>query len=96
MRPSEVLDRNREAVRALIGRYPVANPRVFGSVADGTDGETSDLDILVDTLPRTTLFHLGGLHADLEEMLGISVDLTTTGGLRKEMRDEILRSAKPL
>ena len=35
MRPSAILDANREAVR----RYRTTNPRVFGSVLHGTDRE---------------------------------------------------------
>lgn len=97
MRPSEVLDRHRDEIKALLARYPVTNPRIFGSVADGSDGEGSDLDILVDGVPGvTTLFDLGGLHSELEELLGISVDLLTPGGIHKEIRDKVLESAKPL
>lgn len=48
MRPSEALARNRDRVLEVISRYPVANPRIFGSVARGEDVEGSDVDILVD------------------------------------------------
>jgi predicted nucleotidyltransferase len=49
------------------------NPRVFGSVLRGRDTESSDLDILVDPLPGTTLFDLGGLQIALEELLAMPV-----------------------
>ncbi len=48
MRPSEVLEKNREAIREATKRFNAANPRVFGSVARGEDRADSDLDILVD------------------------------------------------
>ena len=47
MRPSEALAKYRDEVLAIIARYPVTNPRVFGSTARGEDVEGSDLDILV-------------------------------------------------
>ena len=50
MRPSAILDANREAVREAVRRYRTTNPRVFGSVLHGTDREDSDIDILVDIL----------------------------------------------
>ncbi|MGE6739879.1 nucleotidyltransferase family protein [Allorhizobium pseudoryzae] len=93
MRPSEVLNENRQAIRALAVRHRVANPRVFGSVARGEDREDSDLDILVDTLEETTLFDLGGLQHDLETLLQRRVDLATSKGLRPKVRDRVLAEA---
>jgi predicted nucleotidyltransferase len=96
MKPSERLYRQRTDVLALIGRYKLTNPRVFGSVSRGQDGEDSDLDILVDPSATTTLFDLGGLQEDLVEMLGIRVDLVTPGDLPTAFRGNILRDAVPL
>ena len=47
MKPSESFELNREAIRQAAQKYNLLNPRVFGSVADGTDTEDSDIDILV-------------------------------------------------
>lgn len=94
MRPSEVLEKNREAIREATKRFNVANPRVFGSVARGEDRPDSDLDILVDALPGTTLFDLGGLLEELKEILGVDVDVLTSGGLHPAMKDRILLEAK--
>lgn len=58
--------------------------------------EGSDLDLLVDALPGTTLFDLGGLQVELEELLGIPVDLLTSGDLPKKFRDTVLAQACPL
>ncbi|CDZ57644.1 nucleotidyltransferase family protein [Neorhizobium galegae] len=96
MRPSEVLERNREAIREAATRFNAANPRVFGSVARGEDGPDSDIDILVDALPGTTLFDLGGLQDTLETLLQVKVDLVTSGGIRNSMRDRILSEAAPI
>ena len=61
MQPSVWLNENREAIRAAAERNRTANPRAFGSVLRGEDREDSDIDILVDALPDTSIFDLGGL-----------------------------------
>ena len=55
MRPSEILPQYRETIRQLVLEAGMTNPRVFGSVVRGEDGEGSDLDILVDPAPRASL-----------------------------------------
>ena len=96
MRPSVALERHRDAVRALIAQHRVVNGRVFGSVAAGTDTEDSDLDLLVDTLPGTTMFDLCELNEDLEALLGVKVDLMTPGSVSKSIRRHVLAAAEPL
>jgi len=96
MRPSIRLEENREAIRAAVERNHTANPRVFGSVLRGEDREDSDLDILVDTFPDTSLLDIGGLREDLEELLGIRIDILTPGSLPKKWRDRVLAEARPI
>ena len=67
MRPSQPPSQHVEAVCRAAARYHVTNPRVFGSALRGDDDEGSDLDLLVDTLPGTTLLDLGGLQDELQE-----------------------------
>lgn len=95
-KPSAVLNRNRQAIREAVARNKTANPRVFGSVIRGEDTEGSDIDILVDTLPGTSLFDLGGLQADLEDLLGVKVDVLTSDGLPQKWREEVLAEALPV
>ena len=96
MRPSIALDRQRDAVRSAVVRFRAANPRIFGSVLMGTDQDGSDLDLLVDALPGATLFDLGGLQAELEEMLGVQVDVLTPGDLPLSFRAKVLAEATPV
>ena len=96
MKPSAALDAKRAAIRATAGRFRSANVRVFGSARHRTDHEDSDLDLLVDPLPGATLFDLGGLQMELEEMLGIRVDLLTPGDLPTAFRDRVLADAVPV
>lgn len=96
MRPSVALELKRAAVREAASRYHTTNPRVFGSVLLGTDRDGSDLDLLVDPLPGTTLFDLGGLLEELQDILGVPVDLTTPGALLERFRAEVLAEARPV
>lgn len=96
VKPSTALDLQRAAVQAAATRYRAANPRVFGSVVHGRDIDGSDLDLLVDALPGTTLFDLGGLQVELEELLGVQVDLLTPGDLPAKFRDQVLAEARPV
>ncbi len=96
MKPSVALALHREAVRQAAQRFRTANPRVFGSVVHGDDSDDSDLDLLVDPLPGATLFDLGGLQVELEELLGVSVDLLTPGDLPPRLRARVLAEAVPV
>jgi len=94
MKPSTLFHQKRDAIRATTLRHRVANPRVFGSVLHGDDTADSDLDLLVDPLPETTLFDLGGLQGDLEDLLGIKVDVLTPNSLPDKFRAAVLAEAQ--
>jgi uncharacterized protein len=97
VRPSEALEKYRSAVRAIIARYPVSNPRIFGSVARGEDVEGSDLDILVDGRHgETTFAHLDMLQSDISKLLRVPVDIVTPGGFSKEVASRVSRDVQPL
>jgi uncharacterized protein len=96
MKPSQILAERRFEILATASKYPVRNLRIFGSVLHGIDTEASDIDLLVDALPETSLFDLGGLQEELEEQLGIKVDVRTPGDLSKYFRDKVLAEARPI
>ena len=96
MKPSDALAAHRAAVRSAVLGSRASNPRVFGSALHGQDRDDSDLDLLVDPLPGATLFDLGGLQVELEELLGVSVDPLTPGDLPPGIRDDVLARAQPI
>lgn len=96
MKPSVALDQHRLGVRRLVSEFRSCNPRVFGSVLNGVDHDGSDLDLLVDALPGATLFDLGGLQLELEELLGVHVDVLTPADLPLQFRAEVLDQARPV
>ena len=91
-----IIEANAAQIRALATRHSAANPRLFGSVLREADHETSDIDILVDALPGATLFDLGGLQMDLQDLLGAPVDLLTSRDIVPAIRDKVLAEARPI
>jgi uncharacterized protein len=89
----ESLRQQRTAVIDAARRHKAHNLRVFGSVARGAERSASDIDILVDALPGATLFDLGALQVELEELLGAHVDLVTPGDLPMSFRNAVLAEA---
>jgi predicted nucleotidyltransferase len=96
MRPSEALQLHRKEIRLIVEQHHAKNARVFGSVLDGEDTETSDLDLLVDTTEQTTLFDIAKIQNQLQKLLRVSVDVLTPKGLPEKIRSKILREASPI
>ncbi len=92
----EIIGDKREAILALAAKYGAYNVRVFGSVADGKADEASDVDFLVDMEPGRSLFDMGGLLMDLQDLLGRKVDVVTEAGLHWYIRDRVIQLARPL
>lgn len=86
----------RPRIEDLARRHGVARIRVFGSTARGTADSDSDIDLLVDLEPGRSLLDLGGLLADLEDLLGARVDVVTPAGLKPRIRARALREAVAL
>lgn len=86
----------RDDIIRIARRYGASNVRVFGSVARGNADAASDLDLLVDLEPGRSLFDLGGLLMELQELLGCRVDVVTEAGLRPRLRERVLKEAMPL
>ncbi|MEL4357945.1 MULTISPECIES: nucleotidyltransferase family protein [unclassified Luteococcus] len=62
---------------AVVRRYGTGCVHVFGSVARGDDGPDSDVDLLVESTERASLFDQVGLEQDLAELLGRRVDVVS-------------------
>lgn len=93
---NELLEEKREDILRIAAKRGAYNVRVFGSVARGQDDSKSDIDLLVDLEPGRSLFDLGGLLMDLQELLDHKVDVVTERGLRERIRERVLKEAIPL
>jgi predicted nucleotidyltransferase len=96
MKPSEALDSHRDAIRRVVASHRARNARVFGSVLRGNDTTGSDLDILIDPTPETTLFDIGAIRHELGQLLGVSVDVLTPNALPDKFRAAVLAEARPV
>lgn len=93
MKPSDVLDTHRAAIRRIVEAHRGRNARVFGSFVRGDDTDGSDLDRLIDPTPDTTLMDVAAIQVALEELLGVSVDVLTPNALPRKFRDTVLAEA---
>ena len=92
----ELIGGQKEQILAIAARHGAYNVRVFGSVVEGTADESSDVDFLVDLEEGRSLFDVGGLLMDLQNLLHREVDVLTEQGLHWYIRDKILEEAKPI
>ena len=90
------MNQHRDAVRAIALLHRVTNVRVFGSVLHGTDTEASDLDLLVDPTPGTSLMDIARIELELAALLNISVDVLTPKGLPEKFRPQVVAEARPV
>ncbi|NSW84219.1 MAG: nucleotidyltransferase family protein [Syntrophothermus sp.] len=92
----ELLKERREEILRICAEYGARKVRVFGSLARGEADEGSDIDFLVEMEPGRSLFDLGGLQQELEDLLGCRVDVITERGLKARIRGRVLQEAVPL
>ena len=86
----------RDEIVAACERHGCGHVRVFGSVARGEAGPDSDLDLLVDIVGDTPQWFPGGLIAELEQLLGRRVDISTPEGLNPWLKEAVLQEAVSL
>jgi predicted nucleotidyltransferase len=90
-----LVEANRLEINEIVRRHHGRNVSLFGSVARGDETPTSDIDFLIEFEPGSSLFDLLHISEELEALLGIPVDVVSTGGL-KERDHHIRQEAVPL
>lgn len=92
----------REVIREVCGPRGLSRVDLFGSVARGSSGPGSDVDLLVEFLPESEagLFEMGALQLELEERLGCRVDVVSRRAIERSRnhvrRASMLESRVPL
>lgn len=92
----ELLRQRRNEILKLASQHGARNVRVFGSAARGEADGDSDIDFLVELEPDRTLFDLGALLMDLQDLLGRKIDIVTDDSIYWLLRRRILKEAVPL
>lgn len=96
MRIEDLRNKRREEILRIAARHGARNVRVFGSVARGEADSKSDLDLLVEFLPGSTLLSQNAMIRELESFLKVKVDVVSDRGLRERIRERVLAEAVPL
>jgi predicted nucleotidyltransferase/DNA-binding XRE family transcriptional regulator len=96
VRPSQLLERHRDAILEAARRHKISRVRVFGSVARGDDQPSSDIDLLVDLQSDATLFDQAAFVAEVEDLVGVHIDAVDVDGLRPPRDTFIRRDARDL
>ena len=92
MTRADILARRHQII-ALGKRYGASRFRLFGSMARGDAGESSDIDFIVRFEPHRSLLDHGGLVMDLRELLGVRVDVIDEDAMRPRFRDHVMKEA---
>lgn len=93
---SEALRVNKTSLLAVLERYQVVNPRLFGSVARGEAGADSDIDILVTKTAPMDYATVGELRREAAEALEWPVDIVFESALKPDVRLRIEHDLRPL
>ena len=94
MKPSMAFEAHRATIRSVVLRHRACNARVFNSVLHGNDQEGSDLDLLVDPTPETTMLDMGAIRHELLQLLGVHVDVLTPNALPDSFRARVSAEAR--
>lgn len=92
----EDLRRRKAELETIARRRGASNIRVFGSVASGTAGDDSDVDLIVDMDPDSGGLSFVGLIVDLQEALGRRVHVVETTAPQEPLLERLLGEAIPL
>jgi uncharacterized protein len=93
---ARIIRRHRREIGEILRRRGFHSPRVFGSTVRGTTEPDSDIDLLVTPASKLDLMALAGAQGELEELLGVPVDLATEEILKPEILDQALSEAVPV
>ena len=92
----ELVNAHRSEIKDIVARHHGRSVAIFGSVARGDERPGSDIDFLVELAPGARPFEILRLGAELEEVLGVGVDVGTPESLRRSLRASALSEAIPL
>lgn len=92
----ELVEDRREEIKEIVARHGGRSIAIFGSVARGEERSGSDIDFPVELASGARPFEILSIGVELEEFLGVNVDVGTLASLRERLRAEVLAEAVTL
>jgi len=90
----KILDTNiKQEILNICTKYGAFNVKIFGSYARGEATENSDLDLLMDIEKGKSLLNRIALKQELEDLLGIKVDIAKPNNLQETIKNQVLAEA---
>ncbi len=89
----EIIREKREAILRAAEKHGATQVRLIGSVARDEAGPDSDIDLLVQWSPGSSLLDQAALMIELESMLGRKVDIASDGWVKPSIRESVYRDA---
>lgn len=89
------LDHIKSQIKPILKKYGIKKAGIFGSSARG-ETVIHDLDLLVKIDKKISLLKFIGIQQELEDELGIKVDLVEYDAIKPALKDEILRDEEPV
>ncbi len=80
----------------VLRKHGVTRAALFGSLAKGLTNESSDLDILVELGEGSSLLDLAALKLDLEDAVGLDVDVLTYRSVHPRLKEQVLKERVPI
>jgi len=88
------MDKIIDKLVSILKKHGAKKIEIFGSYARGEQKETSDLDVIVEFEKRKSLLELVGIEQELEDALGIKVDLLTRASISPYLIERIEKESK--
>ena len=92
----KLVDDHLQEIKGIVALHHGLSVAIFGSVARGDELPGSDIDFLVELSPSARPIEILSMGVELEDALGVSVDVGTPESLPLEVRERVMAEAIPL
>lgn len=82
----------KEKIYQIASKHRIRKVYIFGSVARGDNNEVSDIDFLVELDEDASALGIGGFQFDVQQLLGIEIDVIPTFVLPKVDDQDFVQS----
>jgi len=89
------LENIKNKIRPILRKYGIKKAGIFGSSARA-ESVVNDLDLLVKIDGKISLLDFIGIQQELEDKLGMKVDLVEYEAIKPALKEEILRDEEPV